>query len=116
MDDTHLRALLGERHPFTSPASLRRAEDYLTEEFTHLGLEVSTHSFKALGGTYRNVIATLPPLVAARPAPPLIIAAHYDTAERPPGADDNASALAGRLELARNLRGVPVAINVRFLA
>jgi len=49
MDDTHLRALLGERHPFTSPASLRRAEDYLTEEFTHLGLEVSTHSFKALG-------------------------------------------------------------------
>src|SRR5437867_5774514 len=84
MDDRHLRALLGERHPFTSPASLRRAEDYLAEEFTHLGLEVSTHSFKALGGTYRNVIATLPPLVAARPAPPLIIAAHYDTVKGRP--------------------------------
>src|SRR5436309_11559491 len=116
MDDTHLRALLGERHPFTSPASLRRAEDYLTEEFTHLGLEVSTHSFKALGGTYRNVIATLPPLVAARPAPPLIIAAHYDTVEGSPGADDNASALAVMLEVARNLRAVPLTRNVRFIA
>jgi len=116
MDDTHLRALLGERHPFTSPASLRRAEDYLTEEFTHLGLEVSTHSFKALGGTYRNVIATLPPLVAARPAPPLIIAAHYDTVEGSPGADDNASALAVMLEIARNLRAVPMTRSVRFIA
>src|SRR5436309_7613427 len=116
MDDTHLRALLGERHPFTSPASLRRAEDYLTEEFTHLGLEVSTHSFKALGGTYRNVIATLPPLVAARPAPPLIIAAHYDTVEGSPGADDNASGLAVMLEVARNLRAVPLTRNVRFIA
>jgi len=116
MDDTHLRALLGERHPFTSPASLRRAEDYLTEEFTHLGLEVSTHSFKALGGTYRNVIAALPPLVAARPAPPLIIAAHYDTVEGSPGADDNASALAVMLEVARNLRAVPLTRNVRFIA
>src|SRR2546422_4314381 len=116
MDDTHLRALLGERHPFTSPASLRRAEDYLTEQFTHLGLEVSTHSFKALGGTYHNVIATLPPLVAARPAPPLIIAAHYDTVEGSPGADDNASALAVMLEIARNLRAVPMTRSVRFIA
>jgi len=61
MDDAHLRALIGERHPVTSPASLRRAEAYLAEQFTHLGLEVSTHSFKALGGTYRNVIGVLQP-------------------------------------------------------
>ncbi len=117
MDDTHLRALLVERHPFTSPASLRRAEDYLTEQFTHLGLEVSTHSFKALGGTHRNVIATLPPFQAsASPLPPLIIAAHYDTVEGSPGADDNASALAVMLEVARNLRRVPLTRSVRFIA
>src|SRR5881296_4539462 len=121
MDDTHLRALLGERHPFTSPASLRRAEDYLTEEFTHLGLEVSTHSFKALGGTYRNVIGVLQPTEKGdsplfRPFPPLIIAAHYDTVEGSPGADDNASALAVMLEVARNLRRVPLTRSVRFIA
>src|SRR3989441_6064858 len=116
MDDTHLRALLGERHPFTSPASLRRAEDYLTEEFTHLGVKVSPNSLRALGGTSRNVTAPLPPLVAARPAPPLIIAAHYDTVEGSPGADDNASALAVMLEIARNLRAVPMTRSVRFIA
>ncbi len=117
MDDTHLRALIGERHPVMSPASLRRAEDYLTEQFTHLGLEVSTHSFKALGGTYRNVIATLPPFQAsASPLPPLIIAAHYDTVEGSPGADDNASGLAVILEVARNLRAVPTTRSVRFIA
>jgi len=117
MDDTHLRALLGERHPFTSPASLRRAEDYLTEQFRLLGLDITTHPFKALGGTYRNVIATLPPFQAsASPLPPLIIAAHYDTVEGSPGADDNASALAVMLEVARNLRRVPLTRSVRFIA
>ncbi len=117
MDDTHLRALLVERHPFTSPASLRRAEDYLTEQFRLLGLDITTHPFKALGGTYRNVIATLPPFQAsASPLPPLIIAAHYDTVEGSPGADDNASALAVMLEVARNLRRVPLTRSVRFIA
>src|SRR2546422_9149266 len=117
MDDAHLRALIGERHPVTSPASLRRAEAYLAEQFTHLGLEVSTHSFKALGGTYRNVIATLPPFQAsASPLPPLIIAAHYATVEGSPGADDNASALAVMLEGARNLRRVPLTRSVRLIA
>jgi len=93
--DRHLRALIGERHPVSSPTALRQAEGYLTEQFKALGLEVSTHPFKALGDTYRNVIGTRP---ASHPSPasdvPLIVAAHYDTVRGSPGADDNASALA----------------------
>jgi len=134
MDDAHLRALIGERHPVTSPASLRRAEAYLIEQFTDLGLEVSTHSFKALGGTYRNVIGVLQPTETGdspitrcigrsngcpergQSPSPLIIAAHYDTVEVSPGADDNASGLAVMLEVARNLRGVPLTRSVRFIA
>ncbi len=112
MDDRHLRALIGERHPTSSPAALRRAEDYLTEQFRLLGLEVSTHPFKALGDTYRNVIGTHPPLSPF----PLIIAAHYDTVRGSPGADDNASALAVMLEVARCLRDVPLSREVRFIA
>jgi uncharacterized membrane protein YkvA (DUF1232 family) len=120
MDETllsHLGTLIAERHPVTAPASLRRAEAYLVEQFTRLGLDVTTHPFKALGGTYRNVIATIPPS-AASPSlpPPLIIAAHYDTVEGSPGADDNASALAVMLVVARSLRGVPLARSVRFIA
>jgi aminopeptidase YwaD len=113
MDETHLRALIGERHPVTAPAALRRAEAYLAEQFTRLGLDVSTHPFGALGSTYRNVIGTMLP---QSPFPPLIIAAHYDTVESSPGADDNASALAVLLEVARSLRGVPLARSVRFIA
>ena len=123
MDDAHLRALIGERHPVTSPASLRRAEAYLTEQFTDLGLEVSTHSFKALGGTYRNVIGAMlsqkgdsPQAEGGQSPSPLIIAAHYDTVEGSPGADDNASGLAVMLEVARNLRAVPMNRGVRFIA
>src|SRR5216684_6835975 len=119
MDDallSHLGALIAERHPVTAPAALRRTEAYLTEQFTRLGLDVSTHPFKALGGTYRNVIATIQPSAAPSSPPPLIIAAHYDTVEASPGADDNASALAVLLEVARILRDVPLARSVRFIA
>ena len=116
MDETllsHLGTLIGERHPVTAPAALRRTEAYLAEQFTRLGLDISTHPFKALGGTYRNVIAEKR---GRAPFPPLIIAAHYDTVEASPGADDNASALAVLLEVARSLRGVPLARSVRFIA
>jgi Zn-dependent M28 family amino/carboxypeptidase len=124
MDETllsHLGALIGERHPVTAPAALLRAEAYLIEQFTRLVLDVSTHPFRALGGTYRNVIGILPPAERGDspitpPFPPLIVAAHYDTVEASPGADDNASALAVLLEVARSLRGVPLARGVRFIA
>lgn len=108
----HLHALVGERHPITAPAALQRAEAYLADTFEQLGLQVSTHPFEAMGGTYRNVIASLVPTHRANgrsngtPAVPLLLAAHYDTVEGSPGADDNASALAVLLEVAQRLRRV----------
>lgn len=108
----HLHVLIGERHPVTSPAHLQRAEAYLADTFAQLGLQVSTHPFGAMGGTYHNVIASLLPTHRTRghgngmPPAPLILAAHYDTVEDSPGADDNASAVAVMLETARRLRDV----------
>ena len=108
----HLHALIGERHPITSPARLQRAEEYLADTFEQLGLHVSTHPFSAIGGTYRNVVASLLPTHQAQGrdhgtlSAPLILAAHYDTVEGSPGADDNASAVAVLLETARRLRSV----------
>lgn len=106
----HLHALVGERHPVTSPAHLQRAEEYIADTFEQLGLQVSLHPFEAMGGTYRNVIASLLPTHQATGQgmfqAPLILAAHYDTVEGSPGADDNASAVAVLLETARRLRGV----------
>ena len=118
----HLCALIAERHPLSSPVALQQAEDYLAGQFRLLGLDVSTHSFEALGGTYRNVIGMMPVPKGDGPhewelsPPPLIIAAHYDTVMGSPGADDNASALAVMLEVARCLRGVTLRREVRFIA
>jgi aminopeptidase YwaD len=121
MDDrvlSHLQALISERHPLSSPAGLHRAQDYLAEQYQRMGLRVSLHGFRALGGTYNNVIGTLrPPWAAFRGSrPPLIIAAHYDTVQDTPGADDNASGLAVMLEAARALSRVRLTREVRFIA
>jgi Zn-dependent M28 family amino/carboxypeptidase len=119
MDDrvhSHLQALISERHPVSSPASLRRAQDYIAEEYRRVGLRVSFHAFRALGGTYKNVIGTLRPARSAfhRAKPPLIIAAHYDTVQDTPGADDNASGLAAMLEAAGRLH--EASREIRFIA
>jgi Zn-dependent M28 family amino/carboxypeptidase len=89
---------------------LRQTEEYLADAFAELGLQVAAHPFTTGHGTYRNVVATLLPTHGARsrgqgtaPAP-LILAAHYDTVEGSPGADDNASSLSVLLEAARRLR------------
>jgi aminopeptidase YwaD len=109
----HIRALVGERHPHSSPVSLTRAEQYLVEELRGAGLDVSSHSFDALGGTYRNVIASTP---GHQPADaPWILAAHYDTVPESPGADDNASGLAVLLEAARKLQARPLLAPVQFI-
>jgi Zn-dependent M28 family amino/carboxypeptidase len=115
---THLRVLVGERHPLSSPAHLHHTEAYLLERFAKLGLLVTTHEFQAWGGIYRNVIATGHPAVSQdRPAlPPLIVAAHYDTVRGSPGADDNASGLAVLLDVAEQITQTPRSRPVRFVA
>lgn len=119
---THLRSVVGERHPVTAPNHLRRVEEYLADSFAGLGLRVSAHSFEALGSTYRNVVASLPPTRDTRPQDdgtplaPLLLAAHYDTVEGSPGADDNASALAVLLETAERLRQMERAQEILCLA
>ncbi len=113
---SHLQALVGERHPVTAAESLLRAEQYLTEQLRGLDWKVTTHVFPALGGTFRNIIADHPSLTSGtqhpspstqHSAPPVIVAAHYDTVAGSPGADDNASGLAVLLEVAWRLRHEP---------
>ena len=118
----HLLALVGDRHPVSSPEGLQRAERYLTDTFRSLNLTVTHHSFEGMGGTYRNVIATQSPSTLSAPdpsmspLPPLVVAAHYDTVAHSPGADDNASGLAVMLETARLLRTISLRSPIRFIA
>ena len=112
-----LRRLVGERHPHASPIHLQESEAYLQRQFSEAGLTVTKQPFQALGSTYHNVIGTaLPDYRPSQSAPPLIIAAHFDTVQGSPGADDNASALAVMLEVVRQVRTIQLARPVRFIA
>jgi len=111
----HLERIIGERHPDSSPESLRGTADYLRQQFTSLGLTTVSHEFSAWGRVYENVIATTPHDRDSSTAP-LILAAHYDTVIGSPGADDNASALAVLLDVARQIVNVHLQRPVRFIA
>lgn len=78
-----------------------------------LGLHVETQEFTAGGRTFHNLEATLPGAGLAHEV--VLLGAHYDTAEDAPGADDNASGVAGVLELARVFAAMPQPRTVRFV-
>lgn len=61
------------------------------------GLPCTDQPFVVEGTTYRNVECTVPGLTDSV----LVVGAHYDAAGPFPGADDNASGVAGLLDLAR---------------
>jgi len=102
----HLEALVGERHPDTSPRALRRAAHYLSTQFSKAGWASSSQLVSAWDKVYRNVVATRYPdcLGEGKELSPLLIGAHYDTVSGSPGADDNASGLIVLLEVASRLR------------
>ncbi|MGH9423802.1 MAG: M28 family peptidase, partial [Thermoanaerobaculia bacterium] len=86
------------------PDSLRRTAQWIAELFRHSGARVTDEMFQARGQTWHNVVAEVGP--DDRSQPLLIIGAHYDAFGEMgslPGADDNASGIAGLLELARLL-------------
>ena len=114
----HLEALVGERHPETSPRALRRAAHYLAIQFAKSGWTTHCQLVSAWGKAYRNVVAIKHPdrLRQGEELPPLLIGAHYDTVTGSPGADDNASGLVVLLEVASRLRARPLARPVWLVA
>ncbi|HLW61055.1 MAG TPA: M28 family metallopeptidase [bacterium] len=60
-----------------------------------------------------NIIATKPGTRDAHRV--VVVGAHRDTVEGAPGANDNTSGVATALEVAEVLRGVPLALTVRFV-
>jgi len=79
--------------------SLNKIADYIKGRFEGIGLEVEFQEFSVSGKVYKNVIATLNPQYEKR----LIVGGHYDVCGEIQGADDNASAVAGVIESARQL-------------
>ncbi len=99
----HVRGLEGERHPDQSPIALRRALTYVERELAELGLTPRRHAFCHRGRVFENVAAELTGTAPGEPR--FLVGAHLDTVRGTPGADDNASGVAGMLECARLLSG-----------
>ena len=77
--------------------SLNQSADYIFTELEKAGCRMERQKYEVEGRTYQNIIGSIGPETGSR----LIVGAHYDVCQDQPGADDNASAVAGLLEIAR---------------
>ncbi len=84
---------------FSSFMGLNAASDYIETQMKNYHAGVTIQPYQIKGVTYQNVIASHGP----KYAPIIVVGAHYDTYGELPGADDNASGVAGLLELNRLL-------------
>lgn len=92
---------------------LDKAALYIEEKLSSYSCHVKRQSFTYMGNTYHNIIGEVS---GDGELEILIMGAHYDTIPGTPGADDNASGVAGVLELARLAVLEPSSKTVRFVA
>jgi len=112
----HVRVLSGEigERNFGKHKNLERAADYIRQEFINFGYAPEEQIYHLEGKPYRNIIAAKKGRVS--PEREIIVCAHYDSVTGSPGADDNASGVAGLLELARLLYNEELNKTVKFIA
>jgi Zn-dependent M28 family amino/carboxypeptidase len=94
--------------------ALDESIDYITTEFKSYGYDTYFQNYAVNGRDYKNI--WVEKKGKGIPEKILVIGAHYDTVTGTPGADDNASGVAGLLELARILIHEPVDKTVHFVA
>ncbi len=95
---THVRQLSETFFPRDAgtPDTLDRAAAYIRQQFEEAGGYITEQPFPIGSITYRNVVARFGP--HAKDC--IVVGAHYDAAGTLPAADDNASGVAGLIELA----------------
>jgi hypothetical protein len=109
---TTLAGDLGERS-YRRPDALHAAADYIARNFREMDLHVTIQSVTDREVRMDNIIAQLP--ASAPDNQILIVGAHYDSVYASPGADDNASAVAALLEIARLCAGRQFPRTLRFV-
>lgn len=94
------------------PENLDKVAAYIHQEFAQTTGTVSEQPFKAGGKNYKNVILQLGPDTKER----IVVGAHYDACDPLPAADDNASGVAGLIELAKLLDKTRLPMRVELVA
>ena len=108
-----LAGLIGPRH-LGIPKSLAAAATYIERQLTEYGYSVERQTYIARGHEVANIVVEV--LGKKHPDEIVVLGAHYDTVATTPGADDNASADAVLLEVARLMARQPFKRTVRFVA
>lgn len=113
--EKHVRHLSETLYPRShdQEANLNAAADYIKKELENAGITVTEQPFEVDGKVYRNLLAHFGP----KEGEVIIVGAHYDShgisgmevspETHTPGADDNASGVAGLIELAHLLQKNP---------
>ncbi len=109
----YLSVEIGPRS-YNDHEKLYRVAEYISSRFKEYGCHVNEQSFVFRGNTYRNIIGSISG--ANKKEEIVVLGAHYDTVANSPGADDNASAVAGLLEIARLISKSRVASAIQFVA
>ena len=104
--ENHIIALAGQRY---SKKEKNKSANYISKTLESFGYDVQSTE-----GVNKNLVADLKGSIT--PKQIFIVAAHYDTVKNTPGADDNASGVAGMLEIARLLARTSLASTVRIIA
>lgn len=111
----HVRVLASDIGPRTLVGrydALMQAELYVSATLAGFGYEPRRQAFMVAGKEVANIEAIL----SGTGKGVIVVGAHFDTVSHSPGADDNASAVAVMLELARLARkSGPFAKTVRFV-
>lgn len=88
-------------------ASLNEAADYIKTELKFIGYEAEEQKYIHKNNEYKNLIVKINSTNSENANQIIVIGAHYDVCGDQPGADDNASGVAGLLELARLIKNNP---------
>jgi Zn-dependent M28 family amino/carboxypeptidase len=104
---------IGERH-VGRPLALRAAAEYVRTTLGSLGFEVAAQSYHTHGMRCDNLEVVIPGRKV--PGEIIVVGAHYDTVPGSPGADDNASGVAGVIEIAGALRERQLERTVKLVA
>ena len=111
---THLEKLTRPlpSRDYAHPEVLNHAADYIASQLRPFTDSLSRQWYEANGGRFQNVIASFGTEHQER----IIVGAHYDVCGEQAGADDNASGVAGLLELARMLAGKELNVRIDLVA
>jgi hypothetical protein len=100
---TQLTVTIGERS-VGLPRNLERTAKYIESFYQNLGLSVRREPYKYHDLTVVNIATEI--TFSSQPKSRFVVGAHYDSVTGTVGADDNASAVAVQLEIARQLKAL----------